>query len=46
MSPDNKIGQNLQIRPELRFDYADKDAFGGGNHKTQATAAIDAVFAL
>ncbi len=42
----DKIGQNFQIRPEVRFDYADKDAFGGGNHKTQATAAIDAVFAL
>ena len=42
----DKIGQNFQIRPEVRFDYADKDAFGGGSHKTQATAAVDAIFAL
>ena len=42
----DKIGQNFQIRPEVRFDYADKNAFGGGNHKTQVTAAVDAIFAL
>jgi len=42
----DKIGKNLTIRPELREDWSDKRAFGGGKHKDLATAAIDAIFAL
>ena len=42
----DKIGSNLLIRPEIRGDYADKAVFDGGQHKTQATLAIDAVFSL
>jgi hypothetical protein len=42
----DKLGANFMIRPELRGDYSNKNAFGGGMHKTQATAAVDAIFAL
>jgi len=42
----DKIGQNLVIRPELRGDYSNKDAFNGGRNKSQATIAVDAIFAI
>jgi hypothetical protein len=42
----DRIGQNLVIRPELRGDYSSVRAFGGGTKHDQATAAVDAVFAL
>jgi hypothetical protein len=42
----DKIGANFEIRPELRGDYSNAHAFGSGNHKTQATAAIDAIFSF
>lgn len=42
----DKIGSNLTIRPEIRGDYSSKNAFAGGTKKTQATVAIDAIFAL
>ncbi len=38
------IGQNLVIRPEVRFDYADDRTFDGGTDRTQATFGIDAFF--
>jgi hypothetical protein len=44
--PHDRWGQNLMIRPELRGDYSNKDAFAGGTHKDQATIAVDAIFAL
>jgi hypothetical protein len=40
------LGRNFMIRPELRGDYSNKDAFAGGTHKSQATIAVDAIFAL
>jgi hypothetical protein len=44
--PHDKIGSNLVIRPEVRYDYANKSAFDGGRKHDQSTAAIDAIFAL
>lgn len=40
--PTNSIGSNLKIRPEMRYDYAAEDAFGGNNH--QLSASIEAYF--
>ncbi len=42
----DRIGQNLVIRPELRGDYSSVRAFAGGKQHDQATAAVDAIFAL
>ena len=42
----DRIGQNLTIRPELRGDYSSQPAFGSGRKHDQATAAVDAIFAL
>jgi hypothetical protein len=39
-------GNILTIRPELRWDIADDDAFDGGTDDQQVTFAIDAVFAF
>lgn len=40
--PTSDIGSNLKIRPEVRFDYADNNAFGGDNN--QLTFAIEGYF--
>jgi hypothetical protein len=37
-------GQNLVIRPEVRFDYAENAFFDGGTDHYQWTAAVDAIF--
>jgi hypothetical protein len=42
--PSHPIGQNLVIRPEVRFDYADKRFFDAGTDHYQFSAAIDAYF--
>jgi hypothetical protein len=42
----DKIGQNLVIRPEIRGDYSNRAAFNGGRNKSQATIALDAIFAI
>ena len=36
--------QNLKIRPEVRFDYSNKDYFDGFDSHYQITAAVDAIF--
>ena len=38
------IGSNLVIRPEVRFDYADKRFYDAGTDHYQFTFAIDAYF--
>ena len=38
------LGQNLIIRPEIRYDFADEDVFDGED--TQLTFGIDAIFKL
>ena len=42
--PDDNIGQNLMIRPEVRYDYSDKVFFKNGTHHDQLTFGIDAYF--
>jgi hypothetical protein len=42
--PNDAYGKGLTIRPEVRFDYADKRFFDGGTDHYQLTAAIDAVY--
>lgn len=42
--PADAVGQNLVIRPEVRYDYSDKLFFKGGAHHDQATFGIDAYF--
>lgn len=42
--PNDKLGQNLTIRPELRVDYSDNGIFDGGTDHYQFTAAVDAIF--
>lgn len=42
--PTDNIGSNLVIRPEVRFDYANKPAWAGDNTHDQLTAALEAYF--
>jgi len=42
--PDDNVGQNLMIRPEVRYDYSEKDFFKSGTHHDQLTFGIDAYF--
>ena len=42
--PADAIGQNLMIRPEVRYDYSEKGFFKGGTHHDQLTFGIDAYF--
>jgi hypothetical protein len=42
--PNHDIGQNLVIRPELRWDYSETGIFNGGTDNNQWTAAVDAFF--
>ncbi len=42
--PSDNLGQNLVIRPEIRFDYADKAFFDAGTDHYQFTFGIDAYF--
>jgi hypothetical protein len=42
--PNSDIGKNLVIRPEARFDYANKRFFDAGTDHYQFTAAVDAYF--
>ena len=42
--PTDNLGQNLVIRPEVRFDYADKKFFDAGTDHYQFTFGIDAYF--
>jgi hypothetical protein len=40
----DKVGKNLMIRPEFRYDFADDKIFDGGTQNNQITFAIDAIF--
>jgi hypothetical protein len=40
----DELGQNLKIRPELRYDYSDEDFFDGLTSQSQLTFGIDAIF--
>ena len=42
--PSNAIGQNFVIRPEVRYDYSDKNFFKSGTRHDQFTFGIDAYF--
>lgn len=42
--PSNAIGQNLVIRPELRWDYSNKVFFNGATKHYQVTLGVDAYF--
>jgi hypothetical protein len=42
--PDNAIGKNLEFRPEVRYDYSDRDFFNGGTRHDQVQCAMDAIF--
>jgi hypothetical protein len=42
--PNDSIGKNLMIRPEVRYDYADKAFFDGGTGHGQFTFGVDAIF--
>ncbi len=44
--PNNTIAKNLVIRPEFRYDYADRGYFDGGTSHTQLMASIDAIFSF
>lgn len=42
--PDDNIGSNLVIRPELRYDYSNSNFYKGGTRHDQFTFGIDAYF--
>ena len=42
--PNDALGSNLKIRPEIRYDYAQDDLFNGGADRDQVTVGIDAYF--
>ena len=42
--PSSDIGQNLKIRPEIRYDYAQAPIFSAGTNNNQCTVAIEAYF--
>jgi hypothetical protein len=44
--PHDKLLANFIVRPEVRGDFCNKDAFNGGSDRTQGTVAVDAIFAL
>jgi hypothetical protein len=44
--PDNALGSNLVIRPEVRYDYAEEALFDSGTDHQQFTVGVDAIFAF
>ncbi|HEY1684054.1 MAG TPA: outer membrane beta-barrel protein [Tepidisphaeraceae bacterium] len=42
--PNNTIGSNLKIRPEIRYDYSERPIYAGGSNNSECTAAIEAYF--
>ncbi|MCY2925413.1 MAG: outer membrane beta-barrel protein [Planctomycetota bacterium] len=42
--PDHSVLKNLSFRPELRWDYCNEAAFGGGERHNQLTAGMDLIF--
>ena len=42
--PNDEIGRNLKIRPEIRYDWSTEDFFDGLTKDNQFTAAVDVIF--
>ncbi len=42
--PQDALGSNWKIRPEVRYDYASKGIFDGGTQNWQCTGAIETYF--
>ena len=42
--PNDEIGRNLKIRPEIRYDWSTEDFFDGLTSDNQFTAAVDVIF--
>jgi hypothetical protein len=42
--PDDAVGSGLKIRPEIRYDFSDKNYFDTGTANDQWIAAVDAIF--
>jgi len=42
--PDNAIGKNFEVRPEVRYDYSDHNFFNEGTRHDQVQCAMDAIF--
>jgi hypothetical protein len=42
--PNDAVGSNLKLRPEIRYDYSSRDYFDGLTKHNQATVAMDAIF--
>ena len=42
--PNNELGANVTIRPEVRYDYAQEAFFDGGTEHSQLTAGADVIF--
>ena len=42
--PNDDIGRNLKIRPEIRYDWSTEDFFDGLTSDNQFTAAVDVIF--
>ena len=42
--PDDNIGSNLVVRPEVRYDYSNTAFFKGGTRHDQFTFGVDAYF--
>ena len=42
--PNDTIGSNFKVRPEIRWDFADDEIFDGGTDDSQFTLALDAYF--
>jgi Putative beta-barrel porin-2, OmpL-like. bbp2 len=40
----DKWGKNFVIRPEIRVDFSDEDAFNDGSDDTMVTAAVDLIY--
>ena len=42
--PNDDLGRNLKIRPEVRYDWSTEDFFDGLTSDNQFTAAVDVIF--
>lgn len=42
--PNDELGRNFKVRPEVRYDYSSEDFFDGFTEDNQLTFAIDAIF--
>jgi hypothetical protein len=44
--PNDDLGSNLLIRPEVRIDYSEDGVFDSGSDNYQVTAAVDAIISF